>query len=103
MLTAYIITLLSMSLITTLVYSYDKMQALQIEINNLTHKHIFLLRIPEIVLITLSAMGGVYGTILSMIFLNHKSNMSRKWYFFFLIILSFIIQTALLLLLIFKW
>ena len=84
MLTAYIITILTVSLVSVLVYGVDK-------INSLTGG----VRIPENVLITLSAMGGVLGTILGMIFFNHKSNMSYKWHFFTTIIISFLVQLAL--------
>ena len=85
MLTAYVITLLTVSLFSVIVYGVDKIRALE--------GHI---RIPETVLIAISSMGGVLGMILGMIFFNHKSNMSHKWYFFTTIILSFLIQLALL-------
>ena len=84
MLTAYVITILTVSLISAIVYGVDKIRSLQ---GNS--------RIPENVLIALSAMGGVLGTVSGMIFFNHKSNMSHKWHFFTTIILSFLIQLAL--------
>lgn len=49
-------------------------------------------RIPEVILLSVSALGGVSGTIIGMIFLNHKSNMSNKWYFFPTIVISVIVQ-----------
>ena len=84
MLTAYIITILTISLASVIVYGVDKIRSLEGRS-----------RIPENVLIALSAMGGVVGTILEMIFFNHKSNMSHKWHFFTTIIISFLIQLAL--------
>ena len=93
MLTAYIITLLSVSLITTLVYAVDKINAI---CANGPEGRRCVFRVPEIVLITIPAMGGVLGAILSTIFFNHKSNMSRKWFFFLTILFSAIVQLILL-------
>lgn len=90
MLIAYIITLLSVSLITTLVYAVDKINAVSAITTDGKRTYVF--RVPEVVLILIPAMGGVLGTILSTIFFNHKSNMSRKWFFFLTIIFSAIVQ-----------
>ena len=84
MVKAYLITIAMMSFFTIIVYGVDKIRS----IKEMT-------RIPEQVLITLVAMGGVFGAIFSMIFFNHKSNMSRKWYFCMTLFLSFFIQIAL--------
>ena len=84
MLTAYMITVLAVSLVSVVVYGVDKLRSLESRS-----------RVPENVLIALSSMGGVLGTILGMIFFNHKSNMSHKWHFFTTIIISFLIQLAL--------
>ena len=84
MLTAYMIPVLTVSLVSVVVYGVDKIRSLESRS-----------RIPENVLIALSSLGGVLGTILGMIFFNHKSNMSHKWHFFTTIIISFLIQLAL--------
>ena len=84
MLTAYVIVTLSMSIVSILFYGVDKIKSFK-----------DVARIPEIVLIAVSAMGGVFGTMLGMIFFDHKSNMSRKWHFFITIIVSFLVQLAL--------
>ena len=86
MITAYVITILTVSLISVIVYGVDKLRAS----GNSSRP-----RIPENVLIALTAMGGVPGTIIGMICFNHKSNMSRKWYFFITTIFSFLVQVAL--------
>ena len=70
-----------MSLVSLTLYSIDK-------INSILRKN----RIPEIILIIVSAFGGILGTILGMVFLNHKSNMSHKWYFLCTILTSFLVQ-----------
>lgn len=87
MLNAYILTLLVMTLAALIVYGVDKLCALEGRG-----------RIPEIVLIVLTALGGVLGTLLGMLFFRHKSNMTRKWYFLGTIVLSVVVQTSLLLL-----
>ncbi|MBO5313069.1 MAG: DUF1294 domain-containing protein [Clostridia bacterium] len=84
MLTPYLTTLLVMSLASVIVYAVDKL-------NSMRDGE----RVPEIVLIALTTLGGSVGTILGMIFFNHKSNMSHKWHFFFTILFSFIIQLTL--------
>ena len=53
MLTAYVIVTLSMSIVSILFYGVDKIRSLK-----------DVARIPEIVLIAVSAMGGVFGTML---------------------------------------
>lgn len=86
MLTSYIITFLSLTIVSVIVYGFDKIRSM----NNG-------LRVPEVVLIILMALGGVFGAVLGMIFFNHKSNMSHKWYFFVVIATSIIVQVAIIL------
>ena len=81
MITGYIITLSVMSLLTIIIYGIDKLNSLK---NGA--------RVPEIVLISFSALGGVLGTLLGMLLFNHKSNLMRKWYFFTTIIVSLTAQ-----------
>lgn len=84
MLAAYVITILTVSLVSVVLYGVDKIRSLQSKS-----------RIPENVLIAVSSMGGVLGTILGMIFFNHKSNMSHKWHFFTTIVISLLVQLTL--------
>lgn len=69
MLQAYIITIAVMSVITMVIYGKDKLAATQ-----------GWSRTPEIVLITLSAIGGAVGGLLGSVIFHHKSNFFRKWY-----------------------
>ena len=87
MLNFYILTLLVMTVATLIVYGVDKCYALQERG-----------RIPEVVLMVLTALGGVFGTLLGMLFFHHKTNMARKWYFLGTIVVSIVSQIALLLL-----
>ena len=84
MLAACVITILTVSLVSVVLYGVDKIRSLQSKS-----------RIPENVLIAVSSMGGVLGTILGMIFFNHKSNMSHKWHFFTTIVISLLVQLTL--------
>ena len=83
----YIIFLLSLSLFSALAYGRDKILSLD-ERNNR--------RTPEVILITLTALGGALGSSLGMIFFGHKANMSKKWHFFIILVTSAIIQLAVL-------
>ena len=56
-------------------------------------------RIPEMVLICVSVLGGVLGSLLGMVLFNHKANISRKWYFLCGILAALFIQVSILLLL----
>ena len=84
----YIIFLLSLSLFSALAYGRDKILSLD-ERNNRR-------RTPEVILITLTALGGALGSSLGMIFFGHKANMSKKWHFFIILVTSAIIQLAVL-------
>ncbi len=87
MLNFYILTLLVMTVATLTVYGVDKLSAVKGRG-----------RIPEVVLIVLTALGGVLGTLMGMLFFRHKTNMARKWYFLGTIVLSVVSQVSLLLL-----
>ena len=52
-------------------------------------------RIPEITLLTLSALGGGVGAMMGRTFLHHKSNARRKMHFAIVLWMSFIMQIAL--------
>ena len=86
MLTCIAIIYTVMTIITIIVYAVDK-------INSQNHKS----RVPEVVFIVLTALGGSLGTILGMVFFDHKSNMSRKWYFLTSILVSVLCQLAVIL------
>lgn len=75
-----------MSMISLILYGVDKLNA-----ENGGS------RIPEVILIIVSAFGGVCGTILGMVFFNHKSNMSHKWHFLCTLLASFLVQLTILL------
>ncbi len=87
MFTAYLVTLAVMSVITLVVFARDKIAAMQTGG-----------RTPEMVLITLAALGGATGALLGSIIFHHKSNFGRKFYIQISIWLSLAIQVALLLL-----
>ena len=87
MVTAYLITLGVMSVITLVTFARDKIAAMQTGG-----------RTPEIVLITLAALGGAVGAFLGSIIFHHKSNFGRKFYIQISIWLSLAIQIFLLLL-----
>ena len=86
MTTAIYIILVTMSMISLILYGVDKLSS---ERGGS--------RIPEIVLIVFSAFGGVGGMILGMVCFNHKSNMSHKWHFLCTRLASFLVQLAIVL------
>ena len=51
-------------------------------------------RIPEITLLTLSALGGGVGAMMGRTFLHHKSNARRKMHFAIVLWVSFVMQIA---------
>ena len=53
-------------------------------------------RVPEIVLLTLSALGGGVGAMLGRVLLHHKSNKGRKPHFAVVLPVSALLQVALL-------
>ena len=87
MLTAYLIVIAAMSVITLVVFASDKISAMQAGG-----------RVPEIVLITLAALGGATGAFFGTIIFHHKSNFGRKFYIQISIWVSLAIQVGLLLL-----
>ena len=53
-------------------------------------------RIPELTLLTLSALGGGVGAMLGKVLLRHKSNAKRKLHFAIVLTTSVLVQAALL-------
>ena len=51
-------------------------------------------RIPELSLLTLSALGGGVGAMLGKILLRHKSNAKRKFHFFVVLTTSVVVQVG---------
>ena len=79
MFSTYIVTILIISVITFLFYSVDKSNATKNRNN----------RIPEVVLLSLTASGGVIGTLLAMVLIRHKN---KKFHFLLVSVVSAIIQ-----------
>jgi len=84
---SYLITLAVMSLITLALYAVDKLMAVGQS-----------RRIPETVLLLLTALGGCVGALIGTLVFHHKSNVARKWYFWCVIAVSLLVQGAMLLL-----
>lgn len=83
MLKCYLIVTALASLLAFLLFAVDKLRASRDGG-----------RIPEIVLLTLAALGGGMGALLGRLFLRHKSNARRKPHFAVVVTLSFVIQAA---------
>lgn len=77
----YIKFVLVMSLITLVIYGIDKARAADSKT-----------RIPEITLLTMSALGGALGAFLGRLFFNHKRNAASKAHFSVVIYVSLILQ-----------
>ena len=54
-------------------------------------------RIPEVVLIAFTALGGAVGAAIGMFVIRHKCNFARKWYFYIVLLLSALMQALVLL------
>ena len=76
MLTPYIITLLAMTFITSIVYSYDF--AVAVGQWEKSHRP----RLPEYILLTLAALGGGLGAWITMKVLRHKASVEKKYFRF---------------------
>ncbi len=87
MLKAYLLTLLFMTALTQIVYSYDFAVAVgQWDFDRRP-------RVPEYILLTLAALGGGFGAWTTMKVQRHKAS-SDKWYFKFVIYTSMISSLA---------
>ena len=94
MLRYFLITVMTMSLITSTIYSYDFAVAAG------QWKHLRRARIPEFILLTLAALGGCYGAFVTMKVQRHKASSDKK-YFRFVIYSSIVMNlTTLIILLI---
>ena len=76
MLTPYVITLLTMTFITSIVYSYDFAVAVG-QWNKLDRP-----RLPEYILLTLAALGGGLGAWIAMKVLRHKAGKEKPHFRF---------------------
>ena len=85
MLTPYVITLLLMTFITSIVYSYD----FSVAFGQWAHLH--RPRLPEYILLTLAALGGGLGAWIAMKVLRHKAG-KEKPHFRFVIYSSIIMN-----------
>ena len=85
MLTPYIITLLAMTFVTSIVYSYD------FAVSAGQWDKLRRPRLPEYVLLTITALGGGLGAWIALKVLRHKAG-ERKRYFRFVIYSSMIIS-----------
>ena len=76
MLTPYVITLLLMTFITYIVYSYD----FSVAVGQWEHLH--RPRLSEYILLTLAALGGSLGAWIAMKVLRHKAGKEKKHFRF---------------------
>lgn len=79
---AYIITIVIMSFLTIAVYGWDKLRSRK-ETNR---------RVPEIVMLTLTAFGGALGGFIGRYIMRHKTNNATKFHFLIITYLSLIVQ-----------
>lgn len=86
MLTAYVITVIVMTFVTILVYSYDFAVAMG------QWKKYYRLRVPEYILLMLAVFGGSLGAYADMKIQRHKDNGERKPHFKFVIYFSLIMN-----------
>ena len=54
-------------------------------------------RVPEVVLLLFTILGGAAGAAIGMFVFRHKCNFGRKWYFYIALILSAVAQLLLVL------
>ena len=76
MLSAYIITIVLMTFITAIVYSYD----FSVATGQWDKQH--RPRIPEYILLTLAAIGGGLGAFIAMKVQRHKASDEKKYFRF---------------------
>jgi uncharacterized membrane protein YsdA (DUF1294 family) len=76
MLTPYVITLLSMTFITSIIYSYDFAVAVG------QWAHLRRPRLSEYILLTLAALGGGLGAWITMKVQRHKVSQDKKYFRF---------------------
>lgn len=93
MLITYVITLLCLSLVTVLVFAADKINAASSRAADGSYTCVF--RVPEITLITLAAMGGALGALLSAIFLRRQPRMRHRGFFALSLLFSAAVQLVL--------
>lgn len=86
MLKAYVITIIVMTFVTVLVYSYD------FAVVKGQWKKYNRLRIPEYILLILAVFGGSLGAYADMKVQRHKENGDRKPHFRFVIYFSLIMN-----------
>lgn len=83
MLKPYLITCAVMSVLAFVFFAVDKVRATEAGAR----------RTPEIVLLTLAALGGALGALLGRVLLHHKSS-ARKWHFAAVTVVSLVLQIA---------
>ena len=83
MLTPYLITLGAMSVITMMLYGVDKARAADGRG-----------RIPEITLLTFTALGGGVGAAIGRLIFHHKINLKTKFHFTATVWASILLQAA---------